>query len=174
MTVVLVPKATHMCHLLLWMLVCHPMNIIWLEHRGTPVMSDCWHTCPFVSPLLTCLLLIMFFRAQENGSREDGQHGKDCNPKTPLLCNQDESHSFCWQGSPEMLFPWPLWRRLPNQLGWQPRETQGELLFLNIFSLGTQSSVYMECCFRSSDLMVDKDSVHVTCWRANEEKNWYP
>lgn len=44
-------------------------------------------------------------------------------------CATQMEITFCRQRSPELLFLQPPWRRLPDQLGWQPKKTQWEQKF---------------------------------------------
>lgn len=81
--------------------------------------------------------------------------GKTATSRVPLLHNPDGNHFLLTEVSRALISPTPVEKASwPTWVAAQKNPVRAKVWC----GLGTQSSVYMECCFRSSDLAADTDS----------------
>lgn len=81
--------------------------------------------------------------------------GETATSRLPLLCNPDGNHFLQSEVSGALISPTPVEKASwPTWVAAQKNPVRAKVWC----RLGTQSSVYMECCFRSSDLTADTDS----------------
>lgn len=81
--------------------------------------------------------------------------GEMATSRLPSLCNPDGNHFQQTEISRALLSPTPVEKASwPTWVAAQKNPVRAKVWC----RLGTQSSVYMECCFRSSDLTADTDS----------------